>query len=303
MVKDIKIMFVTDLHGSERTYRKALNASKLYEVDYLIIGGDITAKKFLFVERENGKYLLDGKETKLEEVSEEASIIGAYMVTGDRNELEVFKSEEAFQKIYREKVETQLTKWINLMDEKLKDSKIRVFWSIGNDDPQFVDEILKSNGIETEGILEMDGTSNSLYLLSYGYVNPTPFNSYREVPDSDIYIKGRDMLSQVDPSRVILNFHAPPYGTKLDLAIIDGERRHVGSKSVYDLEDRFSPLLGLHGHIHESPATDKVGKTIVVNPGSQAYEGILRFGLIVISREIKGIVMKYKVKASTILTG
>jgi Icc-related predicted phosphoesterase len=35
-------------------------------------------------------------------------------------------------------------------------------------------------------------------------------------------------------------------------------------------------MLGLHGHIHESYGTDKIGETPVVNPGSEYGEGILR---------------------------
>ena len=39
-----RILFATDVHGSERCFRKFLNAAPLYEIDYLILGGDITGK-------------------------------------------------------------------------------------------------------------------------------------------------------------------------------------------------------------------------------------------------------------------
>ena len=39
-----RILFATDIHGSERCFRKFLNAAPLYDVDYLILGGDITGK-------------------------------------------------------------------------------------------------------------------------------------------------------------------------------------------------------------------------------------------------------------------
>jgi Icc-related predicted phosphoesterase len=35
------------------------------------------------------------------------------------------------------------------------------------------------------------------------------------------------------------------------------------------------PLLGLHGHIHESKAAEKIGRTLCINPGSEYGEGIL----------------------------
>ena len=39
-----RLYFATDLHGSERTYRKFINAGKFYDVDILVMGGDITGK-------------------------------------------------------------------------------------------------------------------------------------------------------------------------------------------------------------------------------------------------------------------
>lgn len=40
------------------------------------------------------------------------------------------------------------------------------------------------------------------------------------------------------------------------------------------------PLLGLHGHIHESRGVQKIGRTVCLNPGSEYTESILR-GVIV----------------------
>ena len=40
--------------------------------------------------------------------------------------------------------------------------------------------------------------------------------------------------------------------------------------------EKYQPVLGLHGHIHESFASDRIGKTQVFNPGSEYTEGVLR---------------------------
>jgi Icc-related predicted phosphoesterase len=66
-------------------------------------------------------------------------------------------------------------------------------------------------------------------------------------------------------------FHGPPYGTALD-QIAAGI--HVGSRETRRFLERRQPLLGLHGHIHESPAVsgrfaDRVGVTICVNAGQR----------------------------------
>jgi Icc-related predicted phosphoesterase len=51
---------------------------------------------------------------------------------------------------------------------------------------------------------------------------------------------------------------------------------HVGSKAVSKAIEDYQPMIGLHGHIHESSGDDRIGRTVVVNPGSEYGEGILR---------------------------
>src|SRR5512134_839030 len=40
----MKLFFATDVHGSEICWKKFINAGKFYEVDVLILGGDMTGK-------------------------------------------------------------------------------------------------------------------------------------------------------------------------------------------------------------------------------------------------------------------
>jgi Icc-related predicted phosphoesterase len=59
----------------------------------------------------------------------------------------------------------------------------------------------------------------------------------------------------------------------------------AGSTAVRSMIERYQPLLALHGHIHESRGSAKVGRTLCLNPGSEYSEGILRGLLVTISRE------------------
>jgi Icc-related predicted phosphoesterase len=54
----------------------------------------------------------------------------------------------------------------------------------------------------------------------------------------------------------------------------------VGSKAVREAILKYQPMLGLHGHIHESAGIKKLGATTIVNPGSEYAEGILRGALV-----------------------
>ena len=39
--KRVRIFYATDVHGSERTYRKFIYCAKLYKVEHLVMCGDI----------------------------------------------------------------------------------------------------------------------------------------------------------------------------------------------------------------------------------------------------------------------
>ena len=49
----------------------------------------------------------------------------------------------------------------------------------------------------------------------------------------------------------------------------------VGSKSVLKVIEKYEPILGLHGHIHEGKGTRKFKKTLCINPGSMYEQGVL----------------------------
>ncbi len=97
------------------------------------------------------------------------------------------------------------------------------------------------------------------------------------------------MLDQLPDGRpCIFNLHCPPYASGLDDApeldatlkpVIRGGRPSivpVGSHAVREAIKRYQPVLGLHGHIHESRGAQKIGRTLCVNPGSDYSSGVLR---------------------------
>jgi Icc-related predicted phosphoesterase len=44
--------------------------------------------------------------------------------------------------------------------------------------------------------------------------------------------------------------------------------------------EEFQPLLGLHGHVHESRGAKQIGRTLCLNAGSEYSEGVLRGALV-----------------------
>jgi Icc-related predicted phosphoesterase len=95
-----------------------------------------------------------------------------------------------------------------------------------------------------------------------------------------------------DPGSAVVNVHVPPFGTQLDDApMLDADLRvtqvmgqvkfaPVGSTAVRDFLLERQPLLGLHGHIHESAGIRRLGRTIAINPGSDYATGALHGALV-----------------------
>jgi len=55
---------------------------------------------------------------------------------------------------------------------------------------------------------------------------------------------------------------------------------NVGSTAVRKAIETHQPMLGLHGHIHDSKGMCRIAKTLCLNPGSEYVDGVLR-GIIV----------------------
>ena len=300
-----KILFATDMHGSEGAWRKFLNASAMLKVNVAICGGDLTGKMLVpIIERSDGKYnyYFMGKiytiESKdLEKAFKDVRGIGYYPYQTTESEYAEMrqnstKVDDAFHKV----MDATLKNWLDLIRQKVP-NETQVIVCPGNDDRTLVDDAINNHKdvINAEGkVIKIDEMHE---LISTGWVNPSPWKTAREEEDDKLEVRLEKYISQLkDTNSAIFNFHAPPFESKLDEAplldkdlnpILQGGRVvmvPVGSKAVRKLIEKYKPLLGLHGHIHESSGSIKIGKTHCVNPGSEYAEGILRAFLI----ELKG---------------
>lgn len=107
-------------------------------------------------------------------------------------------------------------------------------------------------------------------IVGYGGSNPTPFNTPLEFPEETIEreLEGAVKEALGTGKKLIFACHAPPKDTAID-KIVSGA--HVGSKAIRDLIEKYKPVLGLHGHIHEAIGMERLGETMVLNPGPLAW--------------------------------
>ncbi|HEX68700.1 MAG TPA: phosphoesterase [Candidatus Bathyarchaeota archaeon] len=303
--KTTRILFATDMHGSEGVWRKFLNASAMLKVDVAICGGDLTGKMIVpIVEHKNGKYsyyhlkktyTIDS--SKIEKAMKDIKGIGYYpYVTTESEYEEMTKNPKKVDEVFHKVMLSTLKDWFDLIPEKLP-KETRVIVCPGNDDRFPVDDLVNNHKhvINGEGkVIEIDDQHE---MISCGWVNPSPWKTTREEEEDKLEERLEKYISKLkNVENAIFNFHAPPYQTKLDEAplldkdlnpIIQGGRVimvPVGSKAVRKMIEKYQPFLGLHGHIHEASGSMKIGRTYCVNPGSEYAEGILRAFLI----EFKG---------------
>jgi uncharacterized protein len=108
-------------------------------------------------------------------------------------------------------------------------------------------------------------TIKNIGICGFGGSNPTPFKTPLEFDEIEIYDNARNVLEEIKNHEITLFVtHAPPLGTKTDIL---PSGKHVGSESLRKIIEEFQPTINLCGHIHESMAIDKIGKTSIVNPG------------------------------------
>lgn len=105
-----------------------------------------------------------------------------------------------------------------------------------------------------------------LAIIGLGGSTPTPFNTPLEFSEEQIEHILNEALKSItkEYKSLILVSHVPPYDTLVDLT---KTKAHVGSKSVRKFIETNNPTLVISGHVHEAVNVDKLGKTILVNPG------------------------------------
>jgi uncharacterized protein len=302
---DRKIYFATDIHGSEVCLRKFLNAAKFYGCDTIIMGGDITGKMIVpIVDRGQGMHTatLYGRKyevtedgvAKLRKTIADAGYY-AYETTAEETE-QLNADPDAVTQLFAKLMHDTLGRWLELAEDRLAGSGVRCFFAPGNDDPAFVDDILRSSALVINPEESLVDLGDGITMISVGYSNKTPWDSPRELPEDQLaaYI-GEQAEALGNTDRVIFNFHVPPRDTPIDQAVLlDPEFRPimkggmpvisgVGSTAVRAALEKYQPMLSLHGHIHESRGEARIGRTLAINPGSEYSEGVLRGAIITLS--------------------
>jgi len=290
-----KALFTTDIHGSEICFKKFIASANFYNADVLIMGGDCTGKMIVpLIKKNNSEYITNYLEKELnltgsELVDFERKVknAGYYPVRLSADELlELENDENKVHDLFLTTMTNTLAEWLDYAEEKLKGTGVKCIITPGNDDHFEIDNVLYQNDFILNAEEKVIWIDDHHEMISIGWSNPTPWDTPRECSEDDLYNKIEILVDKItNIKRSIFNLHAPPYGSGLDVAPEMDENLipkrggtimvPTGSQAVKDIIIKYQPLIGLHGHIHESKGAQKLGKTLCINPGSTYGDGSL----------------------------
>ena len=312
MAKPFRLYVCSDIHASERTWRKFLNAMKanVYRVDAAVIAGDLTGKALIpVVKRERGGDEWTAKvlgqrrvarsDKELADLERSIADIGYYAVRVTLDERAAMDSDPAVvRRMFDEQITARVRAWMELAAERLEGSGLPIYLMPGNDDDFEIDPILAESSYcrnVNEQVVELTPWHQ---LVSMGWSSPTPWATPRELPEEEFLDRLSGLMNGVrDPRKTVMMTHVPPHDSGLDTAPLlspdlrptvsagDLLRGPVGSTGVRRAIETFRPILGVHGHIHESGGERRIGDTVCVNAGSESSMGILRGYLVEIGED------------------
>lgn len=149
-----------------------------------------------------------------------------------------------------------------------------VLAQFGNLDRRDVNDYLEQLGINLHGQARL--VQGQVCLIGIGGSNFTPFRTPSEFSEQEIsslvdraFRQGQEFISLAQPLHKrkivqILVSHVPPIDTKVD-QLHNG--KHVGSKAIRAIIEKYQPDLCITGHIHESKGTDSILDTPIYNHG------------------------------------
>jgi len=235
-------------------------------------------------------------------------ILGFYYRIMEEDEFRALQADpKSVEVLFNELAKQKLVNWVNLAEERLNGTGIKCFVTGGNDDEWEVLNVMKQEPTKSFFACENEKVQvdDDHTMISVGLSTPTPWKTPREVSEEELGAMIEKMAALVpDMNKAIFNFHDPPKDSTLDTCpkldwskdppeqVTQGGQvvlYGAGSSAVRDAIEKYKPMLGLHGHIHESQSVARLGRTTCINPGSEYAEGVLRGCLVTFANgEVQG---------------
>lgn len=259
-----KFIFTADLHGNIVQYNKLFDFAKQEKIDMVILGGDLTPKD---VERRSvpgqRNFILNELFPLIQNFQKQNPIQIALIMGNDDYKANHYLFEENQEKI-----------GFHLIDEIPFEYGEYIFAGytyVPYTPFQWKD--WEKRDLHTETDVSFRGDTRTEGFISQGDDNKIPYSIYDTMMDSAIDLELSAKYGKINPKKLILIAHAPPYNTVCDYTAIKQNDsviyKHVGSRGVLEFIKKHQPLFTLHGHIHDAADLsenfyEKIGETTAV---------------------------------------
>ncbi len=233
-------MFVSDIHGKKKTYRKLFEMIEGEMPDGLFIGGDILPQNIKSKERMK-KFV-------------EQFIFKPIKEIQSQNDFEVFlimgnDDPRAFEDIFEDADEDGIINYVHDKSIKFGDLNVTGYSYV----PPTPFQLKDWEKYDVSRYVDIGAVSPEKGIRT---VEPDRYEVKYTTIEDDL----KELAKLCPPEKTIFLFHAPPYDSNLDRADLDGKKIdhapvdvHVGSIAIQRFIKNKKPLLTLHGHVHESP--------------------------------------------------
>ena len=274
------LFFTADIQGSARCWEKLLNAAELFKVDALIVSGSLVGSTLQPVVREGS----DTWRTVLEDTP--------VRVKGSE---EISALEKKIHTMGRYPCRT-LGRWLDLAERKLKKSGRRLVIMPGDDDPLFVDEIIRDSSAAEWADGNIISLTPTHKLISQRACRSSGLDDARRFTEEELFQHLQDRVHNLDDVyNTIFNIQLPPLDAALtnapclNCAGAKGSRTKdpipPGCAAVRRFIETYQPLLSVHGYTHgQDNKFTHIGRTLCCVPGRGHLEGVLSGFLITLQK-------------------
>jgi len=252
----MRIAYASDLHGNLEHYRELFELAERDECRAVILGGDLSPKKFSKTEIIG--FHREFYETQLfplfAEFKDRIQDLSIYVIMGNDD---CAPNAEIFDK-------SGLAHWIHQRTMELEPGLLILGYSCVDITPFFLKDFERwDKPAPYKKLRTLRGVRSSTCgsrLVDF---------SFPENPQDTIEDELAPFVNELSGKDFIWVAHCPPHESNLDKMAMG---HHVGSEAVRDFIEHTHPLVSLHGHIHESPRMtgsfhDEIGTTLAINAG------------------------------------
>ncbi|MBO7121862.1 MAG: metallophosphoesterase family protein [Treponema sp.] len=150
--------------------------------------------------------------------------------------------------------------------EKMRELCPNLFAVLGNcDEPELLESIEKLDISAQHALAWFEGLAIAGSGGGSKFTGETPNERDEDDLQTDFdVIKNSGLEEEGQWNNLILISHNPPKAQGIDSP---APNVHAGSQTFTDFIEKTKPLAVLCGHIHEGVGVEKIGGTVVVNPG------------------------------------